>query len=124
MDWINFSYVQGQLEWWCSSPCDHQPQRRAHGGSSKPLPRTLWFPQRDDARRFLQERDEAQALYSNAVRDLGRMNFHLNTMQDALTISENRANTIQMRLEEAEARISGEVSYGNSYLHNPDFTDF
>jgi hypothetical protein len=50
------------------------------------------------------------------------MDFHLNMMQDALTISENRANTIQMRLAEAEARITGEISYGDSYLHNPDFT--
>jgi hypothetical protein len=38
------------------------------------------------------------------------MDFHLNTMQDALTISENRANTVQMRLAEAEARIIGEIS--------------
>jgi hypothetical protein len=45
-------------------------------------------------------------------------------MQDALTISENRANTIQMRLAEAEARIIGEISYDNPYLHNPDFIDF
>jgi hypothetical protein len=51
------------------------------------------------------------------------MDFHLNTIRDALTISENGANTIQMRLAEAEARITGEISYDNSYLHNPDFTD-
>ena len=34
----------------------------------------------EDARRLLQERDEARALYSNVVRDLGQMDFHLNAM--------------------------------------------
>jgi hypothetical protein len=51
------------------------------------------------------------------------MDFHMNALQDALTISENRANIVQTRLAEAEARITGEISYGNSYLHNPNFTD-
>jgi hypothetical protein len=51
------------------------------------------------------------------------MDFHLNALQDALTISENRANIVQTRLAEAEARIIGEISYGNSYLHNPNFID-
>jgi hypothetical protein len=78
----------------------------------------------NNARHLLQERDEARALYSNAIRDLGWMGFHLNTMQDDLTISENRANTVQMRLAEAVARIIGEISYGDPYLHNPDFIDF
>ena len=34
----------------------------------------------NDVRRLLQERDEARALYSNVVRDLGQMDFHLNAM--------------------------------------------
>ena len=63
-------------------------------------------------------------MYSNAVHDLGRMDFNLNAMQDALTILENRANTVQMRLVEAKARITCEISYGDPYLHNPNFTDF
>ena len=78
----------------------------------------------DDTHCLLQERDETWALHSNAVRDLGRMDFHLNAMKDTLTISENRANTVQMRLAEAEARIIGEISYDDPYLHNPDFIDF
>jgi hypothetical protein len=63
-------------------------------------------------------------LYSNAVHDLGQMDFHLNMMLDALTISENRANTVQMRLAKAEARITGEIFFSNSYLGNPNFIDF
>jgi len=46
----------------------------------------------------------------NATRDLGRMDFHLNALQDALTILEHRANSTQARLAEAEARIMGEIS--------------
>ena len=46
----------------------------------------------------------------NATCDLGRMDFHLNVLQDALTISEYRANSTQVRLAEAEARIMGEIS--------------
>ena len=46
----------------------------------------------------------------NATRDLGRMDLHLNALQDALTISEHRANSTQARLAEAEARIMGEIS--------------
>ena len=46
----------------------------------------------------------------NATRDLGRMDLHLNALQDALTISEYRADSTQARLAEAEARIMGEIS--------------
>ena len=46
----------------------------------------------DDAHCLLQEGDEARSLHSNAICDLGRMDFHLNAMQDALTILENGAN--------------------------------
>ena len=46
----------------------------------------------------------------NATHDLGRMDFHLNALQDALTILEHRANSTQVRLAEAEARIMGEMS--------------
>jgi len=79
-------------------------------------------PHRDDVHQLLQERDEARAWYSNAARDLGRMDFDLNALQDALTISKNRANSIQMRLAEAKARIVGEIAHDNSYFHNPDLT--
>jgi hypothetical protein len=37
------------------------------------------------------------------------LDFHLNVLQDALTISEHRANSTQTRLAEAEARIMGEI---------------
>ena len=46
----------------------------------------------------------------NATRDLGRMDLHLNALQDAVTISEHRADSTQVRLAEAEARIMGEIS--------------
>ena len=46
----------------------------------------------------------------NAICDLGRMDFHLNALQGALTISEHRANSTQARLAMAEARIMGEIS--------------
>jgi len=52
----------------------------------------------DNAHRLLQERDEARSLYSNMIRDLGRMDFHLNAMQDAPTISENGANASRASL--------------------------
>jgi hypothetical protein len=77
----------------------------------------------DDVRQLLQERDEARAWYFNAAHDLGRMDFYLNILQDALTISENRANSVQMRLAEAEARITGEIARANSYFHNPNFIE-
>jgi hypothetical protein len=37
------------------------------------------------------------------------MDFHLNTLQDAVTISEHRANSTQARLAEAKTRIMGEI---------------
>ena len=77
----------------------------------------------NDVRRLLQERDEARAWYSNAACDLGCMDFHLNALQDALTISENRANSAQARLADVEARITGEISCGNFYPHNPDLAE-
>ena len=43
-------------------------------------------PRGDTVCWLLQERDEARAWYSNATRDLGWMDFHLNALQDALTI--------------------------------------
>ena len=46
----------------------------------------------------------------NVTRDLGRMDFHLNALQDTLIISEHGANSTQVRLAEAEARIMGEIS--------------
>ena len=45
----------------------------------------------------------------NATCDLGQMDFHLNALQDTLTISEHRANSTQARLAEAKARIMGEI---------------
>ena len=45
-----------------------------------------------------------------ATRDLGRTDFYQNALQDALTISEHRADSTQARLAEAEARIKGEIS--------------
>jgi hypothetical protein len=73
----------------------------------------------NDACRLLQERDGARALYSNAVHDLGRMDFHMNAMQNALTILENKANTVQTRLPEDEARITGEISSRQSLSSQP-----
>ena len=46
----------------------------------------------------------------NATHDFGQMDFHLNVLQDALTISEHRANSTQARLAQAKARIMGEIS--------------
>ena len=77
----------------------------------------------NDVRRLLQERDEAWAWYSNAAHNLGCMDFHLNALQDALTILENRANSAQARLTEAEARITGDIPCGNFYPHNPDLAE-
>ena len=45
----------------------------------------------------------------DATHDLGRMDLHLNTLQDVLTVLEHRANSTQVRLAEAEARIMGEM---------------
>ena len=42
--------------------------------------------------------------------DLGRMDLHLNALQDVLTVSEHRADSTQARLAEAEARIMGKMS--------------
>ena len=81
------------------------------------------YSQENDVRRLLQERDEARAWYSNVAHDLGHMDFHLNALQDALTISENRANSAQARLAETEARITGEIPCGDFYSHNRDLTE-
>ena len=42
--------------------------------------------------------------------DLGRMDLHLNALQDVLAVSKHRANSTQASLAEAEARIMGEMS--------------
>ena len=52
----------------------------------------------------------------NATRDLGQMDLYLNTLQDALTISEHRADSTQARLAEAEARIMGEMPTTTFYF--------
>ena len=46
----------------------------------------------------------------DVIRDLEWMDFHLNMLQNALTILEHRANSTQARLAEAEARIMAEMS--------------
>ena len=46
----------------------------------------------------------------DATCDLGRMDLHLNALQDVLTVSEHRADSTQARLTDAEARIMGEMS--------------
>jgi len=46
----------------------------------------------------------------DATHDLGQTDFHLNALKDALIISEHGANSTQVRLVEAEARIMGEIS--------------
>ena len=43
----------------------------------------------------------------NATCDLGRMNFHLNALQDAAIILRHGANSTQAKLAEAEVRITG-----------------
>jgi hypothetical protein len=88
------------LEW--TSLTFHICRANSNGGL---LPRTIIGPsgaqvvapvnssmgpsdsQGNNVRRLLHERDEARAWYSNAACDLGRMDFHLNALQDALTIS-------------------------------------
>lgn len=73
----------------------------------------------DDTRRFLQERDEVRSLYSNVIRDLGQMDFHLNVMQDTLTILEYRASVTWARLAKVDARIVGK-SFKISFFYNFD----
>jgi hypothetical protein len=51
------------------------------------------------------------------------MDFHLNALQDALTISENRTKSAKARLAEAEATITGEITCSDFYSHNPDFVE-
>jgi hypothetical protein len=51
------------------------------------------------------------------------MDFHLNALHDVLTIPENRANSTQVKLAEAEARITGEISFDSFYFHNPDLVE-
>ena len=48
----------------------------------------------------------------NTTHDLGWMDFHVNALQDALSISKHGANSTQARLAEAEAeaRIMGGIS--------------
>ena len=48
--------------------------------------------------------------HEDATCDLGRMDLHLNALQDAFTISKHRDDSTQARLAEAEARIMGEMS--------------
>ena len=67
-------------------------------------------PHGDTICQLLQERDEARDWYSNATRDLERMDFHMNAPQDALIISKRGANSTQARLAKVEARIMGEIS--------------
>lgn len=82
-------------------------------GSSDPPP-VLYNG--DDALRLLQERDEAHALYSNTNRDLGQMHFHLNAMQDALSIFERDANIAWVKLSESEAKVAGKAFERNLSL--------
>jgi len=51
------------------------------------------------------------------------VDFHLIALQDALTMSENKANSAQARLAEAEATITGEIPCGDFYSHNPDLVE-
>ena len=51
----------------------------------------------------------------NATRDLGQTNFHLNALQDAFITLKHGANSTQVRLAKAEARIMGGIS--TTFLH-------
>ena len=46
----------------------------------------------------------------NGTHDLGWIDLHLNALQDALTISEHRADSTQVKLAKAKVRIMGEMS--------------
>jgi chromosome segregation ATPase len=67
-------------------------------------------PHDNVCRQFLQERDEARAQYSNAARDLKRVDSRINALQDALTILEHKNDLVQMRLAEAKAKTMGKPS--------------
>ena len=51
------------------------------------------------------------------------MDFHLNAMQDALTILENGANAAWASWAEADVRIADKNSE-ISFFYNPNFPDF
>jgi hypothetical protein len=51
------------------------------------------------------------------------MDFHLNAMQDALTILENGPNAARASLAKADARITSKTSE-ISFFYNPNFPGF
>lgn len=82
----------------------------ANAHQATPVVSPLTSSNEDIIRRPLQERDEFRALYSDGSRDLDRIYLHLNKMQDALTTSENRANTLQTKLNASISRFEGRMS--------------
>lgn len=62
---------------------------------------------RDDARRFLRERNETRYLYSDATRKVRWLEFCLEATQATLSAAEGETSATRAMLAHADARVAG-----------------
>ena len=70
----------------------------------------------DDARRFLQEWRVAKDCYSEATRDNGQLESHLEASQAALLATEEETNASQTRLAESDSMVAGKRNSKKTFV--------
>ena len=66
-----------------------------------------------DIHNLIHERREAENLYSEVTREVGRLELCLSVIKTVLSTSEEETNVAQMRADEAHARAAGKISLKN-----------
>ena len=68
----------------------------------------------DDARHFLQEWKAAKDRYSEATRENGQLEIHLEASQAALLAAEEETNTARAQLDESNAMVEGKMDFNKT----------
>ena len=74
-----------------------------------------------DVQNIIRERREAENLYYEAMREVGRLELCLNAVKIALSASKEETNVAQMRADEAHARATGKISLNSLCFYICDF---
>ena len=74
-----------------------------------------------DVRNLIRERREAENLYSDTTREVGKLELCIDAVKTTLSTSEEETNVAQMRVDEAQARAAGKISLKSLCFYIRDF---
>jgi hypothetical protein len=74
-----------------------------------------------DIRNLIHERRDARNLYSEATREVGRLELCLDVVKTTLSTYEEETNVARMRADEAHARAAGKISLKSLCFYIRDF---